>query len=241
MVLIELIRWAMDGLKGSEKEDYKFLAMQQLGLGAASIHTTSQLLTNTLFDLAARPEYRDMLREEALEVLKSFDGEWNLESISQLKKMDSFVKESQRLGSFVVSFLRKVVKDLALSDGTFLPAGTLILAPALVISKDESVYSDADEFDGLRFYKKRAASKEDENMHQLASTSKTMLHFGTGRHACPGRWFASAEIKMILAGLLLNYDFKFKDGESRPKNILAESQSIPNPMTEILLKKRLDI
>ena len=50
------------------------------------------MTTNVIFDLAARLEYIQMSREELNEVLNNFDGEWNPESMSMLKKMGSFVK-----------------------------------------------------------------------------------------------------------------------------------------------------
>jgi cytochrome P450 len=76
---------------------------------------------------------------------------------------------------------------MTLSDGTYLPKGTWLCAPSLAISSDPEVYLNSDAFDGLRFFKLRERSAADENKHQFTSTSKTMLHFGAGRHACPGR------------------------------------------------------
>ncbi|PGH04393.1 hypothetical protein GX51_03552 [Blastomyces parvus] len=40
-------------------------------------------------------------------------------------------------------------------------------------------------------------------------TSSNNLVFGHGRFSCPGRWIAEAEIKMLLAYLLMNYDIGF--------------------------------
>jgi cytochrome P450 len=197
------------------------------------------MITSSLYDLAAHPEYIPILREEVNEVFEKFDGEWNPESMSQLKKMDSFVKESQRLGGAAVSsFQRRAAKNITLSDGTFIPAGTLLMAPSLAVSADESIYPDADTFDGLRYFKLRQRSKEDENIHQFTTTSKNMLHFGVGRHACPGRWFASAEIKMVLAELILEYDFKLKEGEGKPKSLNRQYQNMPNPTAQLLFKRR---
>jgi hypothetical protein len=71
------------------------------------------MITTVIFDLAARPEHIQMLREEVNEVLNEFDGEWNPESMSMLKKMDGGVKESKRYGgAAIASFQRKAVKDL---------------------------------------------------------------------------------------------------------------------------------
>ena len=138
----------------------------------------------------------------------------------------------------IASFNRKTVQPITLSDGTYIPAKTLLLAPSMAISSDPEIYENPDQFDGLRYYRLRERSPQDANRHQFATVSKTMMHFGEGRHACPGRFFASHEIKMILADLVLQYDFKLKDGEGRPKNILYQSLHFPDPTKEILFKKR---
>ena len=87
--------------------------------------------------------------------------------------------------------MRVVNKPITLSDGTVLKAGTKAFAPSMAINLDEAVYTNADEFDGLRFYNLREQSAENANKYQFASTSNTQLNFGAGRHACPGRWLAS--------------------------------------------------
>ncbi len=38
------------------------------------------------------------------------------------------------------------------------------------------------------------------------------MQFGFGRHACPGRFFAANEIKMIIANFVMDYDIKLPDG-----------------------------
>jgi hypothetical protein len=62
-------------------------------------------VTHCLFDLAARPEYIKPLRDEIDEIIAeegydiTGDGAMKLKksSIPRLKKLDSFMKESQRL------------------------------------------------------------------------------------------------------------------------------------------------
>jgi cytochrome P450 len=139
--------------------------------------------------------------------------------------------------ALIATFTRKTAKDITLSNGTFLPRNTFLIAPALAISFDTSLFPNAESFDGLRFYNLRQQSPEDENRHQLTSIGKTMVHFGAGRHACPGRWLASVEIKLILATLILQYDLKLKDG-ARPKSILFQAQQLVDPTAEVLFKQR---
>lgn len=61
-----------------------------------SVNTTSQLITNAIFNLATYPEYVPILKEEIDSVLEESGGEWTLESMGKLKKLDSFMKETLR-------------------------------------------------------------------------------------------------------------------------------------------------
>jgi cytochrome P450 len=59
--------------------------------------------------------------------------------------------------------------------------------------------------------------------HQYISTGKTDLRWGYGRHACPGRFLADAEMKMLLSELLLHFDVKNPEGQGRHANIAFDN------------------
>ena len=75
-----------------------------MSLGFAAIHTTSQATFHAILDMAARPQYIQPLREEIDRVLQEDgyehdnDGHTKLKksSMPKLRKLDSFLKESQR-------------------------------------------------------------------------------------------------------------------------------------------------
>lgn len=67
------------------------------------------------------------------------------------------------------------MKDLTLSDGTFVPAGTMIAGNCVAVHRDERHYPFADEFDGFRFVNKQGGA--------FVNTSAQFLAFGHGRHA----------------------------------------------------------
>jgi cytochrome P450 len=92
----DALQGVQDALPEKKRGDIQMHTDMSLGLIAAAIHTTSALCTNVIFDLAFRPEYIELLREEATEVLKESNGHWTSESMKKLKKLDSFIKESQR-------------------------------------------------------------------------------------------------------------------------------------------------
>jgi hypothetical protein len=47
-------------------------------------------------------------------------------------------------------------------------------------------------------------------------------------------------MKVILAGLLLRYDVKFKEGDGRPKDIRGRITTSPNLTAEVLFRKRIE-
>ena len=120
-----------------------------------------------------------------------------------------------------------------------IPKGTTVGVPTQAISMDPDVYENPDVFDGFRFVKLRNHSRlEDASLEYTSSDVKNMA-FGYGRHACPGRFFASCEIKMIMAYLLMHYDFKFPDEQKiRPPSQAYETQYLPDRTTTVLLKQR---
>jgi len=58
-----------------------------------------------------------------------------------MRKVDSFLKEVMRYYALgPVGLTRKVLKDDALADGTFLPAGTFVSAAPSATLHDEELY-----------------------------------------------------------------------------------------------------
>ncbi|GIJ88793.1 hypothetical protein Asppvi_007720 [Aspergillus pseudoviridinutans] len=236
----DTIEWIRDLVPNEDKKNYGYQGIAQLAIAAVSVRTTSQLITNILLNLIAYPEYVPILKEEIENVLASCNGQWTLDSMSKLEKLDSFMKESLRFDTpLTATFQRKAVQRITLSDGTVLQPGTLALAPSNAIAFDPNIYPDPDKFDGLRFYKLRHQndSKANNIMYQFTAASKTQVQFGGGRHACPGRWFAAHLIKMVVAAILFKYDLKFRTGEERPKTWLFQTINTPDPKGKIMVRK----
>ncbi|KAF4535002.1 Cytochrome p450 [Lasiodiplodia theobromae] len=206
----------------------------QLLLSVVSIHTTSMTLMTLLYDLTANPQYIDLLREEIVQVLKE-DGGWKKTSLYKMKLLDSCMKESQRVHVLGANAMqRRVEKTVTLSDGTRLPKGSFISVPTYQMFDPKYWGPDAEKFDGHRFLNMRNQPGQ-ENRWQFVTTSAEHLGFGHGQHACPGRFFASNEIKIAIAHLLLKYDWKFEGGQ--PKS-LTESEYVPDPSAKIFYKSR---
>lgn len=74
--------------------------------------------------------------------------------------------------------------------------------------------------------------------YQYVSVTKENMGFGYGRHACPGRFFATTQMKLTLAYILLNYELKMPDGvKGRYANVVKGSTISPDPTKSIFIRK----
>ena len=94
----DMIQWMMEAAPLEQPPlDDNTQADVQLLIGLASVHTTSVATTHCLYDLIYRPGYIDSLRDEVDQVWKEDRGHMTKTSLHKLVKLDSFMKESQRI------------------------------------------------------------------------------------------------------------------------------------------------
>ncbi|KAF2622679.1 cytochrome P450 monooxygenase-like protein, partial [Macroventuria anomochaeta] len=235
----DMTQWMLDRSAGDNIPVEQY-AKCQLILIFAAIHTTSLTATNILFTLASTPEYIGPLREEIRSVIVEHDGNITAKALQQMEKLDSYMKEVNRVYTpGMTSFTRRVLKGITLSNGQYIPPGVIIEVPSQAIYNDSTYYPDSEKFDGFRHYKlRRGGSTTDHARNQFVTTNEQNLAFGYGRHACPGRFFAANEIKMIVAKMILDYDIKMPDGlTERYAQIEVGRSSLPNPTKKLLFKK----
>jgi cytochrome P450 len=97
-------------------------------------------------------------------------------------KLDSFLRETTRLHTFVgTTLMRLSLKDHTFSDGTFVPAGTMISAPAFAHQTDADNYADPLAFDPWRFVPREG---EEGPRKSFTSTDLQFLPFGHGAYVC---------------------------------------------------------
>ncbi len=77
--------------------------------------------------------------------------------------------------------MRKAMKDVTLSNGTFIPKGTLLVAPQYAIHHDERNYSEPYAFHPTRFM--HAEDDRDAGGLQYVTTTTDFVPFGHGKHA----------------------------------------------------------
>ncbi|KAJ6556609.1 hypothetical protein DFH09DRAFT_1317927 [Mycena vulgaris] len=138
------------------------------------------------------------MREEAERVVQRGVDQ---EALGKMHKIDSFLRESQRLNSMAsVTMTRKCV---APEGFTFFGRG----AHSLRILRQ-------------RFLARRAIRLQYTPPNRLMVTTWTdHLAFGHGHHVGPGRFFTATELKAMLAHVLLSYDVWAETEGVRPRMI----------------------
>ncbi|EXJ95601.1 hypothetical protein A1O1_00723 [Capronia coronata CBS 617.96] len=258
----DFLQWSIHRARDSGigvEQDPDIIAERILSVNFAAIHTSTFSITNTIFDLLASDPssgYIRHLRDEAQSTLVHGNGVWTKQGIAKMYKTDSTLRESTRLGSFLgAGLLRKVVcpDGITAPNGTICPFGSMVSVPTNGIHNDPNHYPDAATYRPFRFSSQREGESEEKQtstsgLHvdtdeyikkanlSFVSTSPIYHPFGHGRHACPGRFFAANELKLILAYMVLNYEFDTLS--SRPESIWIGTSLVLPMKATIRIRRR---
>ncbi|KAJ9144470.1 Cytochrome p450 [Pleurostoma richardsiae] len=233
-----LLDWLAESDMGAE--DAEAHTITQINLIVAAIQSMAATVTQCLMDMATYPEYISELRQEIEEKLAKGNGHISRQALSEMLKLDSFIKETQRLNPpDLTSFQRKAVSELTLSNGMRVPKGARIVLPTGAINMDEGLFENPQTFDGFRYHRLRTEREGMRNSYQMVTVGKKDLTWGYGRHACPGRYIAEVALKLLLIEFITRYDVRLPIiGGGRPKNIEFEGLVIPDPEWEIMFCSR---
>jgi cytochrome P450 len=132
-----------------------------------------------------------------------------------------------------VNLERKALRDVVLPNGMTIPRGTNIAVDSSMMW-DPTIYPNPSVYDGYRFFRLRQSGNTGA---ALASTSPEHIAFGIGKPICPGRFFASNEVKIALAKILLTYDVKIPEG-FKPKIVEMGFEMLSDAGAKLEIRKR---
>lgn len=173
--------------------------------------TTAHAATHLLYDIAGRDDVktevlreqeraRTRYRDEAVASGSPVDpiGHLSIDAIKNMRVLESALRESQRLSASVFGPLRMVMKEgMALRDSRMvLQKGSILTLSPWLVHRDPDIYENPNEYRLKRF----------EEESKGFPSMKRFLNFGGGRHLCPGRFFATLEIKCIVSALLSQFE-----------------------------------
>jgi cytochrome P450 len=133
------------------------------------------------------PEYAEPLREEVQTHLGPDPSNWTKDAFAKCWKLDSFLKENQRLNGLgarqflqlvtlpcllltfsIDSLPRKAMRTYTFRDGTVVPEGATLSAAQTAVHTDSSYYPEAKHFDGFRFYRHRVGATSEKEGEEAA-------------------------------------------------------------------------
>ncbi|CAG8619499.1 11406_t:CDS:2, partial [Gigaspora rosea] len=173
----------------------------------ASNLTITKHLTSVLFDYGGRPELWKELYEEQLKIHNELNGNLNIDDVNKMIKLDCFIKESFRHSADIVM-------------ETTVPRDRDVILYMQDTNFNNKFYGEtSDDFQP----KRHITSYSDGNIVYSSSTKidNSFMFFGSGKHACPGRFYAVNIIKIFLHEMILKYNIRTKSGKIEPPKIIS--------------------
>ncbi|KAJ8612972.1 hypothetical protein MRB53_037180 [Persea americana] len=183
------------------------LVNQLLTFLAAGHETTSNALQWTCYLLATHPEIQDRLRSELRGKLDpSSSNEVTASDIEDLPYLHAVCSESLRIYPTVPVTGRQAIRDTQIL-GTPVPKNTAIIISPWAVNRSKPLWGeDAEEFKPERWLGEGPAAT-----HGGAGSVFSLITFLHGPRSCIGQTFARAELKCLLAAMVLKFDFRLKD------------------------------
>lgn len=136
----------------------------------------------------------------------------------------------------LASLQRVTTKPYTFKDGLHIPAGTTVSIPSYDIANDPDNFPNPETFSPYRYLN---MSENSPHRYNFTSISDDFLAFGGGAHACPGRFLAAYEIKIMIIELLTHFEMKFAEGQKgRPGSIYYNMAIMPDENVDVLFKRR---
>ncbi|KAM0414393.1 hypothetical protein ACHAPD_007648 [Fusarium lateritium] len=166
---------------------------------AAGHETTASSLVWTAYALAKDTASQNRLRAE----IYSLGAEMSAKEIDELPFLDNVIRESLRVYSPSLMIPWEAQKGITIA-GVYIPKGTTVqIIPAMIQLNPEIWGSDADVFRPERW----------ENMDSNAASPYAMEAFSNGPRICPGKALAMLNTKVLLLGLIREFEMELYDDE----------------------------
>ncbi|PIN23084.1 Cytochrome P450 CYP2 subfamily [Handroanthus impetiginosus] len=170
----------------------------------AGTETSAATIVWTMTELIRNPEIKQKAQQEVRKIAKG-KPEVEESDLPKLTYLKLIIKESLRLHPPTPLLLpRETTQSCTIgSKNYFIPAKTRVFFNATTISKDPRFWEDPE-----RFWPDRFMNGEIDFRGQ----SFELLPFGAGRRGCPGINFAVSLVELVLANLLLRFDWGLEEG-----------------------------
>jgi cytochrome P450 len=160
-----------------------------------------------------------------------------IETLDRLRKLDSAVSEALRLSSGSLT-VREVSETFTLEtrSGAFeLRAGDRVCLAPYLHHHDPEIFEEPDRYRFDRFYSETGVVQFHRRGERVGFA---LMPFGAGRSMCPGRFFAIAEIKLLVALMLSRFELELGDDPWPGLDLSRVGLGIHPPKTELSVRLR---
>ncbi|KAG2788035.1 hypothetical protein PC129_g4321 [Phytophthora cactorum] len=165
--------------------------------------TTAQALSWFFYNVSQNPHVETKLRREIYTKLPELMAAEccvpTLQQVNRLVYLEAVIKETLRLYPSLPISPKYAVRDTVLSDGTFVPAGTMVCLPLYAMGRMTHVWGpDAAEFKPERWINPSTKTI-------ISISAFKFVAFNAGPRMCLGNSLAGLELKLVAAALLSRF------------------------------------
>ncbi|KAI9309163.1 cytochrome P450 [Cunninghamella echinulata] len=173
-----------------------------------ALHTTAENGTIAFYRILSKPGLMDELYEEQKQVLEKqgYDKDCGPEvftrsTFNKFVKLDSAIREAFRIKNVYIDLGHKNIskENVVLSGGAVVKPGELVHPNIYANHTDPRYQDDPNNLYEYNPYRYLGVDKS------VIKTGVDYLFFGSGPHSCPGRFFASLEIKIMISFIIRYY------------------------------------
>ncbi|GAB0087591.1 Cytochrome P450 [Sergentomyia squamirostris] len=212
MLLMQIMKTGK--LEGDDTElgkiTFKELTAQVYAFFVGGFETSSSTMTFALYELARHQDIQNRARDEILQVLSKYKGEYTYEACMEMKYLDRVINETLRRYPVVDVITRVCNQDYHVPDTSHvIEKGSIVAIPFYSIHNDPDIYPEPEKFNVDRFTEDNIKSR-----HPYA-----WMPFGEGPRVCVGMRFGMMQTRLGLAHVLGKY-----------KVLLSSKTSVPVSM-----------
>lgn len=159
----------------------------------ASVHQVASTMVWVLCEAALRPDFQEAIHAEIESIMRNGPDNLTHDDLQRAILTDSFLREVMRTKGDTFSTVRMAMNDVSLGKYVVPKGFTVHPNAALAHTAPEQAGENPEVFDGRRWIEKGKPA---------SMVGPGHLAFGLGRWACPGRYFAVAEIKLMVFSVL---------------------------------------
>ncbi|ETS86527.1 hypothetical protein PFICI_00355 [Pestalotiopsis fici W106-1] len=168
---------------------------------SAGFETTANVLRLILFHIYANDHILQMLRKELSSLQPAISETVTLRQLEQLPYLTATIKEGLRLSPGIASRMARITNQELYYNNWRIPAGTPTGMTTILLHTDPKLYPSP-----LRFNPDRWIESP-----ETQSLDAVFAPFSSGTRTCLGIHLAWAEIYLLIAELVQNFNFIIKD------------------------------